>query len=94
MSQVWIGHSDLTSVLRSINGWYVGCYNDREARRAVQYAIDRGYVAYRTHFSQMDPDGVRAYEITDAGLTWLRTHDADAEGAEKMRAWYRENASK
>src|SRR4051794_39638555 len=94
--QLWVGGIDANGMLEEIGGWHVGCYNDRQARQAVEFVVARGYVTTRKHYAPIFPEGVDAYEITDAGLEALRkSYGAKAAAdAKKTRTWYRRNSSK
>lgn len=91
MQQHWVGSTDTNFMLTQIGGWAVGCYNDREARAAVVYAIERGWVGERVHYT---PSGEtwHAYELTDAGIAEVgRLYgDATREDQIKRRQWYRD----
>lgn len=91
MPQFWIGSTDVNGMLTEIGGWAVGCYNDQYARAAVDYAIERGWVGERTHYT---PNGETwpAYELTDAGLDEVGKRSGDASRQEqiKKRQWYRD----
>jgi hypothetical protein len=91
MAQFWIGSTDVNFMLTQIGGWAVGCYNDREARQAVQYAIEHGWVGKRTHYCP-DGDTWPAYELTESGLTRVREvyGEKGFEAANRMRQWYRD----
>lgn len=62
----------MTALLCDIGGWNVDCYNDRRARDVVQFAVNTGLVGYRMHYPPDVPIGVPSYELTDAGLAYLR----------------------
>jgi hypothetical protein len=89
--QIWIGSTDLGSMLRDIGGWWVGCSNERENIVAVQHAIDRGWLQKRVHYAPMFPDGSECWELTDVGLEYLGkiAGPQTMGGADKMRNWYR-----
>lgn len=91
MAQHWIGSTDLNFMLTEIGGWAVDCYNDREARQAVEYAIDQKWVGRRTHYT---PGGETwpAYELTDSGLERVKQLFGDKHYEEqlKKRQWYRD----
>ena len=90
--QIWIGSTDLASMLRSIGGWWVGCSNDREHIVAVQQAIDAGWLQKRVHYAPAYPEGSECWELTDSGLKYLGKIAGPEceEGADKMRNWYRD----
>jgi DNA-binding PadR family transcriptional regulator len=79
-------------VLRSVGGWWVGSVAAIEAKPVVDYVTRRGYVTTRVHYSPATPEGVPAYELTDAGLDALARlrGECEAEEAREARAWYRE----
>jgi hypothetical protein len=93
--QCWVGSTDVNDMLSEIGGWQVGCYNEREARQAVELAKSMGWVQLRTHYGPAyPPDGVPAYEVTDAGLQ--RIEDSwgpeARKSAEEIRQLYRDSA--
>lgn len=95
MTQVWVGSTDIVYMLRQIGGWHVGSQAAMEAGPAVLHALNERWVTTRIHRAPAFPDGVEAYELTDAGLEQLRKWDARmAGGADQMRNWYRANAKK
>lgn len=91
MAQHWVGSTDINFMLTEIGGWAVGCYNDRYARQAVQYALDQKWVGYRTHYTP-DGDTWPAYELTDEGLDRVRAIFGQAPYNEQVRKrqWYRD----
>lgn len=90
--QLWIGSTDVNGLLTQIGGWHVGCCNDVETRPAVEYAIARGWVSTRTHYAPAFPEGVRAYELTDEGLAYIRRvlGEREFKRAGIARKWYRD----
>jgi len=92
--QTWIRNTDLNEMLRSINGWHVNSICHADAVDAVKYVERHGWVGRRTHYSRMQPKGVEAFEITDAGLDQLAAWGGDEEGARKSRNFYRANVAK
>lgn len=94
MAQFWIGATDVNFMLTEIGGWHVDCYNDREARKAVEYAKEQGWVGRRTHYAEAFPEGSPAYELTDAGLDRVRKvyGETGYAAAHKQRQWYRDRA--
>lgn len=89
--QIWIGSTDIASMLRDIGGWAVGCANERDNSAAVQHAINREWIQQRIHYAPAFPEGVPFWELTDAGLEYLGTiaRPETKGGADKMRNWYR-----
>jgi hypothetical protein len=92
--QIWVGGVDFVSVLSSIGSWWVGCEYDQESREAVLKAERMGLVGRRTHYAPATPEGVEAYELTDAGLDYVVAHRGPKDGAyaAAMRQWYRDRA--
>ena len=88
--------SPFGGMLAEIGGWHIGCENEAENAAAVRMAVERGFVTQRTHYALAFPEGVPAYELTNAGLEEVRRlcGDETTKNAEKTRAWYRENAIK
>ena len=86
----------LGKVLSEVGGWHVGCQNDVESADLVCIARARGYVTERMHYAPAIPEGVAAYELTDAGIEAVRElcGEENAMYAERVRSWYRENATK
>jgi hypothetical protein len=91
MAQFWIGSTDVNFMLTQIGGWHIGCYNDQEARQAVEYAKERRWIGERIHYADAFPEGSLAYELTDAGLERVRAvyGDKGHAAAQKQRQWYR-----
>lgn len=92
LTQLWIGSTDVGFMLTEIGGWHVGCVSHCEATEAVDYARNCGYVTIRMHYAPAIPEGVEAFEVTDAGIAELRRLRGDkaAEDALMVRGWYRE----
>jgi hypothetical protein len=89
--QLWIRSTDVHHMLLNIGGWGVDSVCHREAREAVEYAIERGWVSYRMHHP-LHGEPWRAFELTDLGLERVRgVYGPDVyEGAKTMRQWYRD----
>lgn len=96
MAQFWIGSTDVNYMLTEIGGWHVGCYNDVEAREAVEYAKDQGWVGTRMHYAPAIPEGALAYELTDEGLAYIRRvcGEKSFRAAGNARKWYRDRLKK
>jgi hypothetical protein len=92
--QVWHGYTDLGYMLSEITGWMVKCPNHNEHKSAVILAEENGWVGRRTHYAPAFPEGVEAFEITDAGIAKLNDWGRSGDAAKKTRQWYRDNASK
>lgn len=92
MAQFWIGKTDFNYLLTEVGGWHVGCQNDREDREAVRYGIQHGLIGTRRHYAEAWPDGVDAYELTDAGLDYVaqRCGLKAFDTAKRVREWYRD----
>lgn len=89
--QVWVNGVGLTTVLCEMGAWWVGCYPDKLP--AIQAALEEGLACIRVHYGPGLPaSGVKAYEVTDAGLEFLRTRVSEEhlDGITKRRQWYRE----
>lgn len=91
MTQFWIGTTDFNYLLTEVGGWHIGCQNDRDARDAVQYGIDCGLIGTRRHYAPAWPQGVDAYELTDAGLIYVAQKCGlkAYENSNRVREWYR-----
>lgn len=93
--QLWIGGKDVNYMLLQIGGWQLGCQNARECAGAVMYAIEAGFVGFRTHYAKDLPKGIEAYEVTDKGIEQIRRSygNKSADGAIQRRQWYRDNTA-
>ena len=91
MGQHWIGTTDVNHLLRWIGGWHVRSQAATDANAAIAYAVARGWITVRLHYSPAIPEGQLAYEVTDAGIRRVRLElgEAHAEATEAMRQWYR-----
>jgi hypothetical protein len=89
-------YSDYGKMLRVIGGWTIGCINHEENMVAVERAKSEGLVTVRIHRAPITPKGWECFELTDEGIEKVRElcGDKEAEGAIKMRQWYRDNAKK
>jgi hypothetical protein len=94
LRQVWHDSTDLGYMLGVITGWMVTCPNHEAALDSVQLAEDKGWVGRRTHYAPAFPEGIEAFEVTDAGIDQMKAWGRDGEAARRMRQWYRDNASK
>lgn len=92
MRQRWVGSTDVNHLLTQIGGWGVGCYNQGQAEKAVNFAVEMGWVGIRVHHAPAyPPHGVLCFEVTDRGLSYLRGLGEDVYAkALKMRQWYRD----
>lgn len=83
--------SRVTWVLCYAGGWHVGSQTAEEHIVEIEEATARGWLTTRVHYAPIIPEGVAAYELTDAGLEHLRVtagHVA-ALDASTMRDRYR-----
>jgi len=90
----WYNDVSLHRVLADIGGWQVGCENAIEVLQAVTYVFHAGWITHRTHYSAICPEGIEAYEVTDAGMEKIEEWGGDVSAAIKKREWYRANSSK
>lgn len=93
---LWVGKTDFHHLMTEVAGWHVGCEHDREDREAVQYGVTQGLIGLRRHYAPAFPDGVDAYELTDAGLDYLAKNKGLKQFylASRVREWYRERERK
>lgn len=93
MRQRWVGSTDVNHLLTQIGGWGVGCYNQGQAEKAVNFAVEMHWVGIRVHHAAAyPPHGVLCFEVTDTGLNYLRRVGGESVHAKalKMRQWYRD----
>lgn len=90
--QLWIRSTDVHHMLLNIGGWGVGSIVANEKAEAIKYALERGWVKYRMHYTKSGDDSWQAYELTDVGLDRVRSVYGEQvyQGTEKMRQWYRD----
>lgn len=93
MKQRWVGATDVNHLLTQIGGWGVGCYNQGQAERAVNFAVEQKWVGLRVHHAEAyPPHGVLCFELTDLGLRylWLVGGPLVYQAAVRMRKWYQD----
>ena len=97
MREAWEpDYSDFVDMLVSIGGWTVGCENEVENATAVARARSEGLITTRIHKAPIDPKGWECWELTDAGIEFVRQARGDKQAgiASRLRQWYRDNAAK
>lgn len=93
MRQRWVGSTDVNHLLTQIGGWGVGCYNQGQSEKAVNFAVEQRWVGLRVHHAPAYPaHGVLCFEVTDVGLSYLERVGGPLVRikALEMRKWYRD----